>query len=54
MTRKEKDEIICILMLLLGSIILVWSIFPVIEIALPITLILGVTFLAYTVWEYLR
>lgn len=54
MKQSEKYEISCIIMLLLGSIILVWNIFPVVEIALPISMLLCIMFLVLTLKECIK
>lgn len=51
MKQSEKYEISCIIMILLASIILVWNVLPIVEIALPTTILLCIMFLVLTIKE---
>lgn len=54
MKQSEKYEISCIIMILIASIILVWNILPVVEIALPISMFLCIMFLVLTIKECIK
>lgn len=52
MKKQDKDEIICILMLLAGFYVLIWAICPVYELSLPVSILVTMLFIVFILWEY--